>query len=254
MSTKTQNGKPTSDYRSNAAVKRGMRAAKDGRPEDEVDAAMEHRDVTAEEFFSHPKQEAPKKIVGIKAIEIQSMKLRIVGDTGLITHKWSEKAMKKMRDKHAKQAQAKGRDVRDPHQEYLDAIYLRKDGSYGFPAIAFKKAAVQACSSLKGYLTQVEAKQAFHVTGPEGDTLVQIEGEPVMREDAVTVGIDSADLRYRPEFVQWETTLHIRFNAAVMSAEQIVNLFNVAGFAVGVGEWRNERNGLNGAFHVKTGA
>jgi hypothetical protein len=32
-----------------------------------------------------------------------------------------------------------------------------------------------------------------------------------------------------------------------------VNLFNVAGFAVGVGEWRPERDGSNGMFHVQTG-
>jgi hypothetical protein len=35
-----------------------------------------------------------------------------------------------------------------------------------------------------------------------------------------------------------------------MSAEQVLNLFNTAGFACGVGEWRPERDGSNGRFRV----
>lgn len=35
-------------------------------------------------------------------------------------------------------------------------------------------------------------------------------------------------------------------------AEQIVNLFNVAGFACGVGEWRPSKDGSFGTFHVES--
>ena len=42
----------------------------------------------------------------------------------------------------------------------------------------------------------------------------------------------------------------VKFNAALLSAEQVVNLFQTAGFAVGIGDWRPERNGLFGRFHV----
>jgi hypothetical protein len=44
----------------------------------------------------------------------------------------------------------------------------------------------------------------------------------------------------------------VKHNANVMSAEQILNLFSTAGFAVGVGEWRPERDGQFGRFHVAT--
>jgi hypothetical protein len=33
--------------------------------------------------------------------------------------------------------------------------------------------------------------------------------------------------------------------------EQIVNLFNIGGFACGVGEWRPGKDGSNGMFHVE---
>jgi hypothetical protein len=93
----------------------------------------------------------------------------------------------------------------------------------------------------------VAARQAFHV---DGEFAVIEGGEPVMREDMVRIGMGTADIRYRGEFKRWWTTIDVKHNANVMSAEQVVNLFNTAGFAVGVGEWRPERDGQFGRFHV----
>jgi len=73
-----------------------------------------------------------------------------------------------------------------------------------------------------------------------------------MREDMVKVGMGMADIRYRGQYWPWHTTVRVRFNANVMSAEQILNLLNTAGFGVGIGEWRPERDGQFGLFHVAT--
>ena len=69
----------------------------------------------------------------------------------------------------------------------------------------------------------------------------------------VRVGMGTADLRYRGAFSSWSTELQVRYNADIISAEQLVHLFNTAGFAVGIGEWRPEKDGSWGMFHVKTG-
>ena len=45
---------------------------------------------------------------------------------------------------------------------------------------------------------------------------------------------------------------YVAFNANVLSAEQIVNLFNTGGFGIGVGEWRPQKDGPFGRFHVAT--
>jgi hypothetical protein len=71
-----------------------------------------------------------------------------------------------------------------------------------------------------------------------------------MREDMVKIAMGTADLRYRGEFSDWHARLLVRYNANVLSESQILNLINVAGFAVGVGEWRPEKDGMNGMFHV----
>jgi hypothetical protein len=120
------------------------------------------------------------------------------------------------------------------------------DGVYGFPAISFKKAAVTACTSIDG-MTKVMARQTFHVVGE----YVVIEGQPFMRSDMVRIAMGTADIRFRGEFKQWTTNVTVRFNSSVISAEQIVHLFNTAGFAVGVGENRPEKNGSWGMFHVE---
>jgi hypothetical protein len=171
-------------------------------------------------------------------------RLRILGDSPLIMHRWSDKARKAMFDKQTKRA-TNAREAKDPERDYQESIYRTAAGAPALPALAFKNAAVDACSQLSG-ITKVLARGAFHVVGE----WVEIEGEPHLREDLVRVGMGTADLRYRAEFPVWACTLTVEYNADVISIEQLVNLFQHAGFAVGVAEWRPQRNGNNGMFHV----
>jgi hypothetical protein len=191
---------------------------------------------------------APKTVViEIPPVVIRTMPIRIVGDSPLISHKWSDKAKQMMLDKQMGKAVPK-KAPKDPEQEYRDSLYEHPDGGYGFPSVAFKAAAVSACRSVDG-IKMTEARAAFHVPGE----LVKIDGTPEMREDMVRIGMGTADIRYRGEFKEWSATLMIRFNENVLTPSQIVNLFNVAGFGVGIGEWRPEKDGSYGMFHVALG-
>lgn len=182
--------------------------------------------------------------VSLSRINLQRLRLRLVGDSALISHRWSDKAKKEMLDKQMLKAkQAKG--AKDPERDYRESLYEHPDGGYGFPCVAFKAAAVGACRFTDG-MKMTEARGAFHIQGE----LAKIEGEPSMREDMVRIGMGTADIRYRGEFKEWSTTLEIQYNANAITPEQIVNLFNLAGFGVGVGEWRPEKDGSYGRFHV----
>lgn len=205
---------------------------------------------------------AKKEEIGIvlPALDIRLMEIVIVGDSPLIVHAWSHKAKRAMLDKQLKSAKG-AREAKDPKADFEASMYRLADGGYGFPSVGFKAAAVTAGTSVAG-LTKIAARQAFHVTGEDVDVtgafegsvsrvnLVRIEGVPQMREDLVRVGMGTADLRYRAEFPDWHARLLVRFNANVLSEAQILNLINTAGFAVGVGEWRPERDGAYGMFHV----
>lgn len=203
---------------------------------------------------------AAAKSAGIELppLNIQTMKVTLIGDSPLIVHAWSPKALKQMADKQQKKASA-GREAKDPWADFCGSMYWLdgipekpteaevESARFGFPAIAFKAAAVTACTSI-GSVTKIAARQAFHVEGE----MVEIKSPapPSMREDVCRVGMGTADLRYRGEWSKWSVELLVKFNGGLMSAEQVVNLFETAGFAVGVGEWRPERDGPYGRFHV----
>lgn len=205
---------------------------------------------------------AKKEEVGITLprLDLRLMEVTVVGDSPLIVHAWSAKSKREMLDKQMKKAKS-AKEAKDPRADFESSLYRLGDG-YGFPSIGFKAAAVTACTSVAG-ITKVAARQAFHILGEDIDVhgafegtkarvnLVRVEGgEPSMREDMVRVGMGTADLRYRGEFADWHARLLVRFNANVLSEEQLLNIINVAGFAVGVGEWRPEKDGMNGMFHV----
>ena len=184
-------------------------------------------------------------LIEVLKLDIKTLNVKIIGDSPLICHRWSDKAKKMMLDKHMGKA-SPGKEHKSPEADFMSSLYPMGNGKYGFPSIAFKCAAVDACTSLGKALTKVAVRQAFHIQGE----LVEIKGTPTMREDMVRVGMGTADIRYRAEFREWSCVLTIRYNARALSAEQITNLVETAGFAVGVGEWRPEKNGQNGLFHV----
>lgn len=183
-------------------------------------------------------------LIQVPKINIANLQIKLVGESPLICHAWSDKAKKQMLDKQMKKAKT-AKEAKDPKADYLASLYKHPDGGYGFPCVAFKAAAVGACRFSDG-LKMTQARGAFHVVGE----LAKIDGEPRMREDMVRLSMGVADIRYRGEFWPWSATLTIQYNSDAFSPEQIVNLFNIAGFGIGIGEWRPEKSGQYGRFRV----
>lgn len=197
--------------------------------------------------------------ITIPAITLNTMKLKVVGDSPLIVHAWSEKAKRMILDKQMKKASS-GKEAKDPFMDFCESMYWL-DGMpenptmddvlkarFGFPACAFKAAAVDAGFQQGILAKKTTARGAFHIIGD----MVEIKGTPNMREDMVRIGMGVADIRYRGEFKNWSAELLIRYNPTSMSAEQIINLLNIGGFANGVGEWRPSKDGSFGTFHIET--
>lgn len=195
----------------------------------------------------------PKKdtlSVEIPELRRERVTFTIVGDSSLIVHKWSDKAKREMLDKQQKKATPK-REGKNPEQDFRDALYILpnngdKKEHYGFPSIGFKKAAIRAANDAGMNMT--DARRFFHVVGE----FIEIKGVPTIREDMVKLNGKVADIRYRPEFKEWEADINVDFNPNTISASQIINLFNLAGFGVGIGDWRPEKDGTHGMFHIKS--
>ena len=185
-----------------------------------------------------------KEIVVLTKPDLRRVEIKIVGTAPLICHKWSEKAKKEIRDKQTQKAKI-GRELKNPEEEFKNSLYSLDNEIYGFPSIAFKAAIVRAGTYVDMKMTYLRG--AFHIEGE----FVVIDGIPSMREDMVKVGMGVADIRYRGEFKRWNATLPIIYNARAISVEQITNLLMIAGFSVGVGEWRPERDGQFGTFSLE---
>ena len=181
---------------------------------------------------------------------IETVSFDVFGTQPMIQHKWSEKAKKQMLDKQMKKA-TKGREPKNPEQDFYDSLYLCSDGKhpkgpYGFPAVGFKSSAVRAAKQVEG-MTMTDAKAWFYVIPDDGD-LVRIYGPPpVIREDMVKIQ-QTTDIRFRGQFNEWRVTLNVRYNMDQISSEQLLNLFELAGFSCGVGEWRMEHGGTFGTY------
>ena len=188
----------------------------------------------------------------------------IVGDTPLITHAWSEKAKREMLQKQVKAVRG-GKETRDPHADFVSSLYEMTPGIYGFPVTGVKNCILSAAHKDKGvartavmgalflYAKMVRTRPA-HAGAICDMPLIRIYAEaPEMREDMVKIGSGLnkvANLAYRSQFTIWAMRIAGRFNASILTAESISFLLQEAGMASGLGEWRNDRKGIFGAFHV----
>jgi len=170
----------------------------------------------------------------------------------LVIHAFAEKAKKEIRDKQQKKAK-KAKEQRDPEAEFKAARYVDEMGRECAPITAIKKSIITAASAFDD-LTKVGLRQALFVDSiaVPGAALVPIEthaGKPavgVMREDAVTIGVNTRGLAYRPSYEEWQLRVRIEYNPRLVSRDQLMGLVDQAGWGVGICEGRPERSSALG--------
>lgn len=219
-----------------------------------------------------------KELVPIRPVEIERIEITIVGDSSLITHAWSEKAKKQMLDAQMGKAAGRKKSLKNPVEDFISSMFwlgdiypaepteeafyeaIEKGARFGFPVKAVKDAAISAAYRSGWTKDKVSVRGAFFVRGEyethktvgDGEFAQIITDEPPhMREDSVKVGMGTADLRYRGEFDNWRMNLEIEYNrSSKYDKEAIMTMINAGGFTVGIGEWRPDKSGDHGRFHV----
>ena len=208
-------------------------------------------------------------IIEIKPINIVTTTVRIAGDTPLIMHRWSEKAKRMILEKQMKKTKSSAKEAKNPIEDFIESIYwmdgkpteyteeafeesCRNGARFGFPVTAIKQATIS--SAYRNGITKDMAslRGAFFIAGEGSELLAEVKGcTPTMREDMVRVGMGVADIRFRGEFASWYMDLQVSYNAnGAYTLDQIINLINVGGFSCGIGEWRPEKDGNYGMYHV----
>jgi hypothetical protein len=194
------------------------------------------------------KNDGPLQLQRLDDAEIE---LNIEGMTPLIPHRWSEKALKMMRDKQFGKPTA-GRQPKNAEEEAEASCYWVDKGQAGMPATAFKAATIDAARFFTG-IHMSELKGTIFVVGTGLDQLVPIKGDPVMREDTPRNSNGGSDLRYRYQFLPWSATLTVRFMPTMLTPESVVALVDAGGRG-GVGDWRpnapKSKTGTYGTYRV----
>ena len=227
------------------------------------------------------KKTESQNVISIKPINLEKAKITLIGETPLIIHAWSEKAKKEMlAAQQKKKKDKKAMDIRDPFAEFMSALYwitpepeektpeafeqaIANGAKFGFPTIAIKLAALSACYRAGIIPNQTGMKSSFYLNAVDGVTceekgmelaVIRTDKPPVLREDMVKIGgvSKTADLRYRPAFVDWKIDLVVTLiDTGTFTMESIINAINLGGAMNGIGEWRMERDGDFGRFHVE---
>jgi len=187
-----------------------------------------------------------KKEVQVDPIKIGEFKIKIKGLTPLLMEKMSEKTAQELKDR----MEGKGKDkkkIKDFENEVEDKIHRTADGKVGFPAIGFKKAIVGAAPYMDGMNMKLAKSIVVY-----GDIVPITFKKQVINK---TIGRDSGRNRaprpiWRPEFQDWNCELKVRYNSSLITAEQIVGLFKLAGFHIGVGGWTPQHDGSYGTFTI----
>lgn len=213
--------------------------------------------------------------VEIRPLEIKETKIRLVGDTPLLVHAWSEKAKRQMLETQQGTNTGKKKQKRNPVDDFIQACYwltpkpsypdgadeetamaafdaaVQAGARFGFKAKAIKMAAQSAAYRLNWVKNQMGMRGALFIRS-DSNGLVEIHSDvPVMSEEMVTIGQGKSDLRYRPQFNNWYMDLTILYNEDCgISWENMINAINAGGIMCGIGEWRPERDGDYGRFHV----
>jgi hypothetical protein len=177
--------------------------------------------------------------------DFRRLEINIRGTTPLVMNRFSAKAMEIMRKTQEAGSTARSRKAREPKD--FDALYegakhISDEGWEGIHAAAFRNGSISACRACGFKMTH--AKLAFMVLHDgfdrvDGAPLVRItkgEAEQWVAPTRNATGV--VDLRCRPMYREWEAVLRIRYDAGMLTADDVTNLINRVGLQVGVGEGR----------------
>lgn len=195
-------------------------------------------------------KETPETIT-LDHLKVGTMKVTIKGTTPLIVNQFSVKVREQLAARHTGMETGVTQSARDPEAEAKEKLYLTSKGKYAIPASGLKKAMVTACTSTNKKIRKTFLLQALHVIGTEGNLIELTTPGYRVQEDIGRVGPSKTPRPiWRPVFDKWAATFLIRYNKDIITPSMIVNMLNLAGFAVGLCEWRVEKSGSFGMFEV----
>jgi hypothetical protein len=184
-----------------------------------------------EEIKETKKPEKVEVPISINKIDLVTMNFKITGTSPLLMDKFPEEVKKQIEDKQTGKNQTKKKN-RDIDKEIEQAVHKTSDGKICYPAVGFKVGLIEATSFVGDkFFSKKLLKGIQIVNAIEGLVPIQYK-----KKDILVRNIQS-NTKHTPQFHDWECVLSIQFDKNNISAEDLANLINYAGFYYGVGIW-----------------
>ena len=187
-----------------------------------------------------------KTTVSIPMSEYKFMDVTIVGAHPLISGRYD-----------GTKQDDKMKDTITDEMKFESSIYRTKDGKYGFPSAAIKKAMVSTAKEFK------KSKKVKGIDGTSAKVIFFIENDEIIpietKKPTIRIGAAKTTVGHKVKTVNaeypagWKMVLKIRFNSLLTDAETILMTLVEAGKTVGLGVMRPQTQGLVfGTFNVVT--
>jgi len=191
--------------------------------------------------------------VVVQPPKIETAEFTIEGTAPYVQLRFSEKAIKAMRDKMEAGSTAtkkKAREARDFDDDFRHSMhYDAKKGWVGIPASAFRAGLISACRLVGFKMTIAKLSVFVEPDGfdkIDGTPLIRIQGdpEPLVMHTRNATGV--CDLRVRAQFWPWSADVRVTYDAGQFSRQDVANLMLRVGTQVGIGEGRPDSKNSTG--------
>ena len=138
-------------------------------------------------------------------------------------------------------------------EEARKHAYIDENGLFYLKSRAFRNAIIDACAGARiGKLAATTAMRGSIFTTVQRVTLLDPDTDKPLKKYVVdtqrAVVNDCGILRSRPRFDRWACNLDLEMIAGKVTSEILLEMLNVAGHAIGVGDFRIQKGGEYGRF------
>jgi len=193
---------------------------------------------------------AKEETINFKPLELGILKIKVIGTSPYLPEPMDMAVLEKYNKIRSKQNYTK--DDISEEEKVKAKFYYTEDEKLGIPTRAFYNSMIRASSYL------FDIKQGGMRNIKEGITIkgdiipINFKKQAVLTHWGRTSGMKKSPRKImRNAFYDWSVELTIEYNKNNLSAEQIINVLNWAGFHIGVGGFRKEKTGNFGAFRVE---
>jgi hypothetical protein len=195
---------------------------------------------------------AKQETISMRSLKIGVLKITVKGKTPYMPEPMDWDMLEEYDGPKGKKGKGEDKPAIPEAEKAKKKFYYTEDGKYGINARAFYKAMIKASSYFfeksEGGMRNI--KEGVTILG---DILpLKYKKVTQIKHWGRTSGMKGTPRKIiRNAFHDWEVALNIEYNQSELSAEQIVNILNWAGFYCGVGGFRKEKTGNFGMFEVK---